>query len=152
MQLSMKKALVRFVQNIFSAGRSSDTAIIVHEADVSAAVSPVSKQTFQGSSVSLRPHPNYRASVKLWWKYYGPFSALDELNKLGLLDHSSAKFLASSISGRTLSSSLDDARDFFRPIWNSMATYSFLHIFRIWTSGRSSHQSRLWPQRLARYP
>ena len=41
MQLSMKKALVRVVQNIFSAGRSSDNAIIVHEADVSAAVNPV---------------------------------------------------------------------------------------------------------------
>ena len=67
MQLSMKKALVRVVQNIFSAGRSSDNAIIVHEADVSGAVNPVSEQSFQGSSVSLRPHPNYRASVKPWW-------------------------------------------------------------------------------------
>ena len=110
-QLSMKKALVRFVQNIFPAGRSSDNAIIVHEADVSGSVNPVLEQTFHGSSVSLRTHPNYRASVKPWWKYYGPFSALDELNERSLLDHSSAKFPASSISGRTLSSSLDDARD-----------------------------------------
>lgn len=106
---------MRFVQNIFPAGRNNHNAIIVHETDVSGAVNPVSEQTFQGSSVSLRTHPNYRASVKPWWKYYGPFSALDELNKRGLLNHSSAKFLASSISGRTLSSSLDDARDVLSP-------------------------------------
>lgn len=75
----------------------------------------ISFETYEGDCVSLKAYSDYRTLVKPWWKYYGPFSALDELNKLGLLDGSTAKFLASSVSGRTLSSSLDEARDVLSP-------------------------------------
>ncbi|WP_110620006.1 class I SAM-dependent methyltransferase [Thioalkalivibrio sp. ALE21] len=90
-------------------------SIIVHETDVLVTANPVSVETYQGSSVSLKAYPDYRASVKPWWKYYGPFSALDELNKRGLLDDGSAKFLESSVAGRTLGASLDDARQVLTP-------------------------------------
>lgn len=110
-----KNALVGLAHKMFHAAKSKHHSTIIHEPDVLSATYPVSVGTYQGSCVSLKVYPDYRASVKPWWKYYGPFSALDELNKRGLLDDGSIRFLKSSVSGCTLGACLDDARDVLSP-------------------------------------
>lgn len=57
----------------------------------------------------------YRSRIKEWWRYFGPYSALAELDKLNLLDIKSAQFLHQSTNGRTLTASLEEARAVLAP-------------------------------------
>ena len=68
--------------------------------------------TFKGSSgIEVPVYKHYRYAVKPGWKYYGPLSALDDLNKKGLLEENDKEFLIRAVGHRTLTVPLEEAYD-----------------------------------------
>lgn len=61
--------------------------------------------------VTLPVYSNYRYSKKPAWYYYGPLSALSDLDKLSLLEPMDHIFLNDAIGRRTLTVSLNECRE-----------------------------------------
>lgn len=73
-------------------------------------------RTSSGREIPI--YKKYRYWVKPGWQYYGPFAALNQLQKLKLLDAKDESFLKWAVGYRTLMVSMDEGRDVLMPYIN----------------------------------
>lgn len=109
------KVLTKRVLRALLPERGRNTAVVIGKSDQAGQPDVGGGTTFTHDGVTLPITPDHRGTIKAWWKYYGPCSALDELRRRGLLDPASADFLRRMTGGRTLGHSLDEARDVLAP-------------------------------------
>lgn len=96
-------------------GGNKGQRIVVHDSRTKGRANPNPAGTFRAGSIVLEVDDSHRSSLKPWWHYFGPYSALRELDKRSLLDEKARLFLVSAVGGRTLTSSLEEARAVLQP-------------------------------------
>ena len=74
---------------------------------------------YTNNNSSAPIYKRYRYSIKPGWLYYGPLSALNDLNKLDLLKDHDRDFLKQAVGDRTLTVSLEECRAVLKPYLQS---------------------------------